>query len=80
MKASAHFLNYGGQLQFVKSVLSSLPMFYLCSLKGQKTVLNTCDIASRHYLWAKEEDSASSHSLATWSLVCKPKSLAALRF
>jgi hypothetical protein len=78
MKASAHFLNYGGQLQFVKSVLSSLPMFYLCSLKGQKTVLNTCDIASRHYLRAKEDDSVSSHSLATWSLVCRPKKFGGL--
>jgi hypothetical protein len=36
MSASARFLNYGGRLQFVRSMLSSLPNFYICSLKVQK--------------------------------------------
>jgi hypothetical protein len=43
LNASAFFLGYGGRLQFVKSVLSSLPTFFLCSLKVQKTILNICD-------------------------------------
>jgi hypothetical protein len=73
MNACARFLNYGGRLQFVKSVLSSLPNFYMCSLKVQKAILNICDRASRHYLWAKEEGNSTSHSLAAWSLFCKPK-------
>jgi hypothetical protein len=47
LNASARFLNYGGRLQFVQSVLSSLPNFYMCSLKVQKTILNICDRASR---------------------------------
>jgi hypothetical protein len=67
MNASAHFLNYGGRLQFVKSVLLSLPIFYLCSLKVQKMVLNICDRSSRHCLWAKEEESSSTNSLSAWS-------------
>jgi hypothetical protein len=33
MNACSRFLNLGGRLQFVKSVLSSLPNFYICSLK-----------------------------------------------
>jgi hypothetical protein len=73
LNASARFLNYGGRLQFVHSVLSSLPNFYMCSLKVQKTILNICDRASRHCLWAKEEGNPKTHSLAAWSMVCKPK-------
>jgi hypothetical protein len=73
LNASARFLNYGGRLQFVKSVLSSLPTFFLCSLKVQKTILNICDRSRRHCLWDKKDDGSSSNSLAAWSLVCRPK-------
>jgi hypothetical protein len=73
MNASARFLNYGGRLQFVQSVISSLPNFYICSLKVQKAILNICDRASRHCLWAKEDGTTHSHSLASWSMVCRPK-------
>jgi hypothetical protein len=73
MNASARFLGYGGRLEFVRSVLSTLPMFYLSSLKIQKAVLDMCNRAQRHCLWAKEEDSTSVNALAAWSLVCRPK-------
>jgi hypothetical protein len=73
MNASARFLNYGGRLQFVRSVLSSLPNFFMCSLKIQKTILNICDRASRHCLWAKEDSNSTPHSLAAWSMVCRTK-------
>jgi hypothetical protein len=65
MNASARFLNFGGRLQFVNSVLSSFPNFYMCSLKVQKTILNIYDRASRHCLWAKEEGNPKMHSLAS---------------
>jgi hypothetical protein len=45
----------------------------MCSLKIQKTVINICNRAQRHCLWAKEEDSTSVNALAAWSLVCRPK-------
>jgi hypothetical protein len=73
LNASARFLGYGGRLEFVRSVLSTLPTFFMCSLKIQKTILNICNRAQRHCLWAKEEDSSSVNSLAAWSLVCRPK-------
>lgn len=74
LNASARFLGYGGRLDFFKSVLSTLPSFFMCSLKIQKSVLEICNRAQRHCLWAKEEDSASSNALAAWSRVCRPKS------
>jgi hypothetical protein len=73
LNASARFLGYGGRLEFVRSVLSTLPTFYMCSLKIQKAVINMCNRAQRHCLWAKEEDSTSMNALAAWSKVCRPK-------
>jgi hypothetical protein len=73
LNASARFLNYGGRLEFVKSVLSTLPTFYMSSLKLQKAILNICNRAQRHCLWAKDDESSSVNALAAWSLVCRPK-------
>jgi hypothetical protein len=73
LNASARFLDYGGRLQLVNSVLSSLPNHYLSSLKIHKTILKIADRSRRHCLWAKEEDSSFVHSLAAWSMVCRPK-------
>jgi hypothetical protein len=73
LNASARFLGYGGRLQLVKSVLSSLPTFFMCSLKIQKTILNMCDRSRLHCLWDKKDDASSPNALAAWSLVCKPK-------
>jgi hypothetical protein len=73
LNASARFLNYGGRLEFVKSVLSTLPTFFMSSLKLQKGIIQICNRAQRHCLWAKEEESTSVNALAAWSLVCRPK-------
>jgi hypothetical protein len=34
------FLNYGGKLQLVKSVLASLPIFFMCCLDVHVTIKN----------------------------------------
>jgi hypothetical protein len=73
LNASARFLNYGGRLEFVRSVLSTLPTFFMSSLKLQKTIIEICNRAQRHCLWAKEEESRSGNALAAWSMVCRPK-------
>jgi mannosylglycoprotein endo-beta-mannosidase len=75
LNASARFLGLGGRLQLVNSVLSSLSTYYMCSLKLHKTFIKFCDRARRHCLWAKksEDGVVSCHSLAAWSMVCKPK-------
>jgi mannosylglycoprotein endo-beta-mannosidase len=75
LNASARFLGLGGRLQLVNSVLSSLSTYYMCTLKLHKTFIKFCDRARRHCLWAKKSDDGvvSCHSLAAWSMVCKPK-------
>jgi hypothetical protein len=73
LNASARFLRYGGRLEFVNSVLSSLPNHYLCSLKVHKMVVKSFDRSRCHYLWAKKEEDNSCNALAAWSVVCRPK-------
>jgi hypothetical protein len=73
LNASARFLDYGGRLQLVNSVLSTLPNHYLGSLKIHKSIIKIADRSRRHCLWAKEDGAASVQSLAAWDLVCRPK-------
>jgi hypothetical protein len=46
------FLNHGGKLQLVNSVLSSLLTLYMCSIKVPIDILNQVDKYRRHCLWA----------------------------
>jgi hypothetical protein len=79
LNASVRFLDYGGRLQLINSVLSTLPNHYLCSLKVHKTIIRIDDRSRRHCLWAKEDRVGSAHSLAAWDLVCRPKNRGGLR-
>jgi hypothetical protein len=72
LNACSRFLSYGGKLIFVNSVLSSLPTFYMCMLKLNKTVVKVVNRARQHCLWDKQ-DRDHQNSLAAWELVCKPK-------
>jgi hypothetical protein len=60
----------GGMLN---SVLSSLPMFYLCSLKLYQWVLAEVDKYRRHCLWRDKDLQKKNPPLAAWDLVCKTK-------
>jgi hypothetical protein len=74
LNASARFLGYGGRLELINSVISSLPNHFISSLKVHKTIIKIFDRSRRHCLWAKrDEDTSSSHSLAAWTAVCRPK-------
>lgn len=74
LPSTAAFLNHGQRLTMVNSVLSSLPTYYICSLKLPKKVIQHIDRARMHCLWRKSRDpNAKVHSLAAWDLVCQPK-------
>jgi hypothetical protein len=47
------FLSYAGRLIIVNLVLSSLPTFYLCTLKIPISVLEQIDKYRKHFLWDK---------------------------
>jgi hypothetical protein len=71
----ADFLNYGGKLELVKSVLSSLPIFYMCTLEIPVTILEQMVKYMRHCLWRKKNQDvqARGNALISWDKVCKPK-------
>jgi hypothetical protein len=43
LATSSQFLSYAGRLQLINSVLSSLPTYYMCSLKLLVTVIDVID-------------------------------------
>jgi hypothetical protein len=71
----ADFLNYGGKLELVKSVLSSLPIFYMCTLEILVTILEQMVKYMRHCLWRKKNQDvqARGNALISWDKICKPK-------
>ena len=54
----------------VNSVLSSMPIHFLCTLDIADGVI---DRARRHCLWRKKKADEKAHSLASWEMVCRPK-------
>jgi hypothetical protein len=73
LPACAMYLNYGSKLRMVNSVLSSLHMFYLCSLKIYQWVIDEVDKYRRHCLWRDKDLQKNSPPLAAWELVCSQK-------
>jgi hypothetical protein len=71
--ACTMYLNYGSKLRLLNSVMSSLPMFYLCSLKLYQWVIAEIDKYRRHCLWRDRDFQKKNPPLAAWDLVCHPK-------
>jgi hypothetical protein len=57
----------------VNSVLYSLPMFYLCSLKVYQWIIAEVDKYRRHCLWRDKELQKKNPPLAAWELLCRTK-------
>jgi hypothetical protein len=73
LTASSSFLAYGGRLQLIGSCLSSMPIFFLCSLDIPEGILKQVNRIIRQCLWRKRGEDSSGVSLASWEMVCKPK-------
>jgi hypothetical protein len=67
------WLTQGGKHEMVNFVLSSIPTFYMCAIKVPIEILNQVDRYRRHCLWKGGDTSSKKPSLATWSMVTKPK-------
>jgi hypothetical protein len=51
LASSSVFLSQVGRLQMVNAVFSSLPTYFMCTLKLPKTVIKQIDKFRRHCLW-----------------------------
>jgi hypothetical protein len=72
--STSTFLSHGGKLQMVNSVLSSLPTYYMCSIKISIAILNQIDKYKRHCLWLGGDVNGKKPPLAAWKLFCRLKS------
>ena len=73
LSASSQFLSYAGRLQLVNSVISSLPTYYMCSLKLPAAVVEIIDKLRRNCLWRGKDFRNKGYNLAAWDLVRRPK-------
>jgi hypothetical protein len=73
LPSCAMYLHYGSKLRLVNSVLSSLPIFAMSTLKIYQWVLYECDKYRRHCLWRNKDLDSKTPPLASWDLVCRPK-------
>ncbi|XP_072084417.1 uncharacterized protein [Arachis hypogaea] len=73
----AKVLNKAGKLVLIKSVLNSLPVYYLSLFKMPKGVAEKLISLQRRFLWCKE-DGRNGMALVRWEVVQAPKKLGGL--
>jgi hypothetical protein len=73
LSASSQYLSYAGRLQLINSVLSSLPTYYMCSLKLPVTVIEAIDKFRKNCLWRGKDFNQKKYNLAAWDIVRRPK-------
>jgi hypothetical protein len=66
-------MSYTRRLTLLNSVINSLPMFAMCSLKVPITIFIHFEKSGRQFLWADREDKIQGKCLASWDLICRPK-------
>jgi hypothetical protein len=71
--ATSTFLAYGGRLQLIRSCLSSMPIFFMCSLDIPPGIIKQLNRIIRHCLWSDRKSDSKGKSLAAWDMICKPK-------
>jgi hypothetical protein len=71
----ADFLNYGGKLQMVKSVLASLPISYMSCFDVPVSIKEQVIKFMRHCLWRRKttDVQVKGSALVAWSKICRPK-------
>ncbi|XP_016172733.1 uncharacterized protein LOC107615139 [Arachis ipaensis] len=68
----AKVLNKDGRLVLIKSVLNSLPVYYLSLFKLPKAVAEKLISLQRRFLWSKN-DGSNGMALVKWDVVLAPK-------
>jgi hypothetical protein len=69
----SNFLSQAGRLELVNSVFSTLPTFFMCTLKIPKTIIKQIDIFRKHCLWRGNDISSRKPPLIAWALVTRRK-------
>ncbi|KAJ0880137.1 putative RNA-directed DNA polymerase [Helianthus annuus] len=75
----AKTLSYGGRITLIKSVLNSLPTYYLSLFKAPVKVLNALDKIRRVFFWGGSEEKAKMNWVA-WDKTIAPTEYGGLGF
>jgi mannosylglycoprotein endo-beta-mannosidase len=73
MSVASLYLSLAGRLQLVNSVISSMPTYYMFTLKIPIIVIEIIDKYSKNCLWRGREFRTKGYNLAAWGLVRRPK-------
>ena len=65
-------MNQGCRLQFLRSVLSSMPIYFLCTPSIPPGIIKQLERIMHQCLWRGNSDTPRQ-SLAAWDMVCRPK-------
>lgn len=65
------YLSLGGRLTLIKSVLSSIPIYYLSCFRCPKSVVDRIEKLQQDFLWNDSIEKKKYH-LVRWETVCKP--------
>lgn len=65
------FLSFAGRLCLIKSVFSTLPLFYFSFYKAPVSVCNRIISIHKRFMWAWERDQTLI-SWVSWENICKP--------
>src|SRR4051812_39282313 len=72
LSASSCLLNQGSRLQLLQSVLTSMPIYFLCTLSIPQGILQQIERIMCQRLWRGNTDNPRQ-SLAALDRVCRPK-------
>lgn len=65
-------LSFGGRICLIKSVLSSIPLYFLSFFKAPIGVIKSCHCIMRSFLWG-ESNGTNKIAWVSWENLCKPK-------
>jgi hypothetical protein len=71
----ANKLNHAGRLQYINSVLSSIPIYYMSTVLFSKTFIHKINSIIRNFWWAgvQAENPTNPIAFHSWEDICKPK-------
>nr|KYP35531.1 Putative ribonuclease H protein At1g65750 family [Cajanus cajan] len=65
-------LSFGGRIALLKSVLHSIPIYFLSFFKAPKGIISSIESLFKSFLWGADQDNRKINWVA-WDVVCRDK-------
>ena len=69
----SNMLSYDGRLTVIKSIITSIPLFAMCTIKMHLRFLDLVEGSARNFLWRNRDIDKRGNCLVKWEHICKPK-------